>query len=438
VVVDPDNRPVGIFTDTDLRRLVAATGRSVDAPIRSIMRPDPASVHADALCFDALTAMVKGNFHHLPVLDQGKLFGVVTQHDLLLLSGGNPGSVVKDVESAPSLAQLALVQHNVDRLAEHLVRRDLGVPEIQDVITLINDRLTRRLIEIGLDEMKAEGLGSPPCPWAWVGMGSAGRKEQIMRTDQDCAIVYADTCGAGGDETGAWFRTLAEKIVAGLETCGFPRCREKNMADNPRRRQPVSVWREYFKTWLRETDPGALKSAGLFFDARFIYGREDLVHEIMRLIRHELLENRPFLTGLAVSALSAKPPLGFFRGFIVEKSGEHENRLNLKKNGLLPLVDAVRLLSLERRLPLTNTLDRLKALGQSGGLDPALAAEAAEAFNYMFILRMRNYVEGLAVARFSFDWVNPELLAGVERRALKEAFKVVARLQEAVAARFYL
>ncbi|MEW6262086.1 MAG: DUF294 nucleotidyltransferase-like domain-containing protein [Thermodesulfobacteriota bacterium] len=438
VVVDESGRPIGIFTNKDLRRLVASPGADPENPVAAIMRPQVISVEIEALAFEALMIMTRKNVHHLPVLDSGRLRGIVTQHDLLLLSGRNPLSVVKDIETAPSLNQLSLVQYGVDRLAAAQVRQNLPADRIQDVITLLNDRLMRRLVELSLTEMEAEGRGPAPLAWAWVASGSAGRKEQVLRTDHDCAIIYADPPSGREDQVQSYFLYLAERVIGGLEKCGFPRCREGNMANNPRWCQPVGVWRGYFQNWLRAADPDVLKSAALFFDGRFLYGREDLVIEVMRLVRRELLENRSFLVRLATATLSEKPPLGVFRQFVVEKSGQHGRRLDIKRRGLLPLVNAVRLLSLEKRLPLTNTRDRLLALGQSGALDDQLAREAAEAFNYLLMMRLRNYVEGLTKDRFSFDYFSPELLDAVQRRALKRALGVISRLQETIAGRFGL
>lgn len=436
VVVDENRRALGIFTDRDLRSQVVAEGMSAEAPVESIMRTDVASVSADSQSFEALISMIKRNIHHVAVLDEEKLWGVVTQHDLLILQGNNPVSVVKDIDTAPGLDQLALVQHNLDRLVHVLIRQGLSVSHIQDVITLINDHLMQRLIEISIRELESQGQGTPPLPWAWVGSGSAGRKEQIMRTDHDCAITYADPPPGQEEDIRRYFLSLAEQIISGLERCGFPRCREQNMANNPKWCQSVSVWSDYFQTWLRESDPGTLKSAALFFDARFIFGDESVVHEVMRVVRRELLENKVFIARMAESALSERAPLGFFRQFVVETSGDHANRLNLKKKGLQPAVAAVRLLSLEQRLPETNTLERLHTLKDGGILDAALARDAMEAFSFMFMLRIKNYLRALSVDRYAFDWVNPELLPPVERRALKVAFKVVSRLQDNIASRY--
>ena len=438
VVVDDNDSPMGIFTDQDLRRVVADGGAQINGPVSAVMNPQPVVIDADRPCFQALLEMGRRNVRHLPVVRNGRLTGVVTQHDLLLLTGANPMAVVKDVETAPSMEQLAQVQFNVDQLMETLVRQGISAPDMGAVASTVNDRLMRRLIFLALEDMEKEGLGPPPTPWTWVGLGSAGRREQIMRTDHDCAIVFQPQSVDLDADAHEFFLTLAEKVITGLEECGFPRCREDNMANNPLWCQSLGVWREYFQSWLRFADSSQLKSAALFFDGRFIFGQPELTREIGNLVSRELLGNKTFLRNMAQSALDHSTPVGFYRNRLVEKDGRLERRLNLKYSGLQPLVDAVRLLALEQNLPQTNTFERIQALVDVGTLDSPLANDAAQAYNYMFMLRVKNYVDGRAIDRFSFDWFSVELMDKLQQHALRQAFKVVDRLQQLIRQRFGL
>ena len=438
VVVDANDRPIGIFTDQDLRRVVADGGAQIDQPVSAIMNVQPAVIQADRPCFQALLEMGRRNVRHLPVIRDKRLTGVVTQHDLLLLTGANPMAVIKDVETAPSMEQLAQVQFNADQLMETLVRQGISAPDLGAVASTINDRLMRRLIFLALEDMDREGLGPPPAPWTWVGLGSAGRREQIMRTDHDCAIVFQPQSVDIDADAHEFFLTLAEKVIAGLEECGFPRCREENMANNRRWCQSLSVWQEYFRSWLRSADPPQLKSAALFFDGRFIFGQPELTRDIGQMVSAELLGNQTFLRNMAQSALDHITPVGFYKNSLMEKNGKLERRLNLKYSGLQPLVDAVRLLALEQNIRQTNTFERIKALQDAGILDPQLANDAAQAYNYMFMLRVKNYVDGRAIDRFSFDWFSVEMMDKLQQHALRQAFKVVDRLQHLIRQRFGL
>jgi len=433
VVVNEESKPLGLFTDKDLR-LVLAHGLTGREPVETIMETAVASVEGDNLCFEALMVMVKKNIHHVAVLENGGLQGVVTEHDLLLLQGSNPVSVVKDIETAAGLDQLAQVQNNLDRLVEMLVRQGLTAIQVQDALTLIIDRLTRRLIGLGLKELENKGLGRPPVPWAWVGLGSAGRQEQTLRTDYDWAVVHADPPPDKAQEIQAYFLDLAEAVGRGLDFCGFSRPREENINDRPHRCQAVSRWNTHFDRIISQTDTGRLKAAALLFDGRFLFGREDLFHEVRRSVRRGLVEHPDFLPRLAENVLTVRPPLSFFRQQVLNRNGDLTKGLNLWKSCLAPAVDAVRLLALKNRLTQTNTLDRLKALEERGLLDRILAREAAEAFGFLFLFRIKKYLAEAAMKNHSFDWIDPKLLDPVERQILKESFKVISRIQEVIAA----
>ena len=438
VVVDADQRPLGLVTDRDLRALVARGGSS-ESPVTAIMQTPVESVQIQARCFEALMLMTRRNIHHLPVLDKWALQGVVTQHDLLLLQGTNPVSVVKDIENAPSLPRLVQAHQNVDRLLEVLVGQRLSSANIQDVITMVNDRLIRRLIEISVVQLASEGRGAaPPVPWAWVALGSAGRKEQVPRTALGSAIVYQDQPSGNGQEVQEYFLALAAQVIKGLAGCGFPSHLDHNLADNPRWCQSVSVWQNYFREWLRETEPDRLRSAASFFDGRFLFGREDLVQSVMRVVRRELPEHREFLGRLAENALVGELHRGFFRGFVLAGSGRLEEHFDVEQDFLKPLVDAVRVLSLKRRLPPTNTLDRLQVLGESGALEDSLARQAAQAFNFVFRLRVMNYLAHRSDADHAGDRLDPEQLGNVDRRALRESLRVLQRLRRTMADDFQI
>ena len=397
------------------------------------MRTPVESIQTQASCFDALMLMTKRNIRHLPVLDKWTLRGVVTQHDLLLLQGANPVSMVRDIENAPSAARLAKVRPNLDRLLEVLVRQRFSAAGIQDVITMINDRLIRRLIEIAMVELASEGRGAPPAPWAWVALGQAGRKEQIPGAWPDSAIVFEDRPGTSDQEAAPYFQALAARVRQGLAACDFPADLTPELTGRDLRCRSVGGWQNYFREWFQETDSDRLKSAGPLFDGRFLFGREDLVQSVMRVVRRELPENMEFLERMANNALESQLPGGFFRGLVLVQPGRLEEHCDLEQGFLHPLVDAVRVLSLKRRLPPTNTLDRLQVLGQSGALQDSLARRAADAFNFIFMLQVRLYLAGRNGNRLGL-----EQLDSVDRRALREVSRVLQRLRRALAHDFQI
>jgi CBS domain-containing protein len=303
--------------------------------------------------------------------------------------------------------------------------------DICELITTLNDHLTRKIIALAEEAMVREGRGRPPVPYAWLALGSEGRREQTLRTDQDNALVFVDHSPEVEEEARSYFLNLAEKVVSGLEQCGFPRCKGGIMAVNPRWCQPLHVWKRYFRHWITDVDYPAeeVLATFVFFDCRPIYGQYELATDTAGYILGLLDEGNSFAREMAKTALLHKTPLGFFKRLVVEKSGEHKNKLNLKLNGLTPLVDAIRTLALGQKVFETNTLDRISALVEKESLTPAEADDLRDAFNVIMLIRVRHHVNVLRQGGIPDNYVNPDELSIIQRTMLKEAFKTIDRLQ---------
>jgi CBS domain-containing protein len=434
VLVDAAGRLMGMMTDRDLRSLWARGGDG-DQPVRTLAWAKPVSVQMDATGFEALSVMAKNNIHHLPVLDKWNLKGVITARDLLLRQGANPVSVVKDVASAASPDQLVGLRAKVDRLVKVLIRRNLSAADVLDVVNHINDRLIRRVMDLSLAALEDEGHGAPPAPWALVGLGAAGRKEQVLGTGLSLGLVFADGDGDDNRRRDAWFSVLADRLDDGLKRAGFQIPPQGPSNDRNRRSRPVSDWQNDFKAWIRRPDPETLKWAAPFFDGRLIAGREDLVHDVIRAGRRELTDNPDFMTALARSAVRGPDRLGWFHGRLVDDRGRPAPGAGLEEAGLRPLVDAVRTLSLARRLPPTNTLDRLTALRESGALDPTMAQDAADAYACLFKARLVRFLENP-----DRPWFDPPHLPfysdPARNQAIKEALAAVRRIRDRIRGRW--
>jgi len=326
---------------------------------------------------------------------------------------------------------VVLIRKNIDLAMNVILEHGGMAKDICELITTLNDHLTRKIIVLAEEAMVREGNGRPPIPYAWLALGSEGRREQTLRTDQDNALIFADDSPKREEEVRTYFLSLAEKVVSGLEQCGFPRCKGRVMAINPKWCQPFHVWKEYFRHWILDVDypPEEVLATFVFFDCRAIYGQYELVTRIAGHILELLDEGKSFVREMAKTALLHKTPLGFFKRLVVEKSGEHKNKLNLKLNGLTPLVDAIRTLALSQKVFATNTLDRISALVEKESLPPSEADDLRDAFNVLMLIRVRHHVNVLRQGRVPDNYVNPDELSIIQRTMLKEAFKSIDRLQ---------
>jgi CBS domain-containing protein len=431
IVVDDIGIPMGILTDGDLRSKVLASGKLINQPVIDVMNRPVQCVAPDDFCFEAILSMTTNRIKYLPVMDGMKLVGIISEHDLMVSQGNNPVAVIKGIQQATNIDQVVLIRKNIDLAMNVILEHGGMAKDICELITTLNDHLTQKIIALAEEAMVREGHGRPPVPYAWLALGSEGRREQTLRTDQDNALVFVDHSPEVEEEARSYFLNLAEKVVSGLEQCGFPRCKGGIMAVNPKWCQPLHVWKEYFRHWITDVDYPAeeVLATFVFFDCRPIYGQYELVTETAGHILELLDEGNSFARELAKTAIFHKTPLGFFKRLVVEKSGEHKNKLNLKLNGLTPLVDAIRTLALGQKVFDTNTLDRISALVEKESLTPAEADDLRDAFNVIMLIRVRHHVNVLRQGGVPDNYVNPDELSIIQRTMLKEAFKAIDRLQ---------
>ena len=431
IVVDDIGIPMGILTDGDLRSKVLASGKLLNLPVIDVMNRPVQCVAPDDFCFEAILSMTTNRIKYLPVMDGMKLVGIISEHDLMVSQGNNPVAVIKGFQQAKSIDEIVAIRKNIDLAMNVILEHGGMAKDICELITTLNDHLTRKIIALAEEAMVREGYGRPPVPYAWLALGSEGRREQTLRTDQDNALIFVDYSPEVEEEVRSYFLTLAEKVVSGLERCGFPRCKGGIMAVNPKWCQPLRVWKEYFRHWITDVDYPAeeVLATFVFFDCRPIYGQYELVTETAGHILELLDEGNSFAREMAKTAILHKTPLGFFKRLVVEKSGEHKNKLNLKLNGLTPLVDAIRTLALGQKVFDTNTLDRISALVEKESLTPAEADDLRDAFNVIMLIRVRHHVNVLRQGGVPENYVNPDELSIIQRTMLKEAFKTIDRLQ---------
>ncbi|MEM8557074.1 MAG: DUF294 nucleotidyltransferase-like domain-containing protein [Bacteroidota bacterium] len=422
-------RLFGILTDRDLRARVLAEGRDPDGPVRGVMTPSPAVIGADALAFEALLRMTGRNIHHLPVLDGGALAGMITVTDLMRLQATSPVFIVGDLAKQTTTEGLARVTERLPDLLLRLIEADARPRDIGTVATAVADTLTERLLTLA-----EERLGPPPVPYAWLALGSQARQELNAHSDQDNALLLADAHDA--EAHAPYFEALARFVSDGLNEAGFVYCPGDVMATNPRWCQPLAAWQRTFTAWIERPDPKAVMHTTIFFDLRHVHGDETLTRALRTHIRDQVQANQIFLATLAVDALQFEPPLGFFRKFVVDRSGEHTNTFDIKTRGLAPLVDIARVHALASGVLVANTHARFAEATEAGAINPKDAASLDDAFDYVAMTRLRHQGRQLRAADVPDNRIDPRELSRLERTHLRDAFKVVATAQDGLGSRY--
>ena len=429
VLVTDGERLVGILTDRDLRTRVLAAGVDPANPVSAVMTPDPATTGPDAPALEALIELVRRNIHHLPVVTDGRPSGMITATDLLRLQQANPVFLVGDIAKAPDVATIAELATRMQWVVAGLVRQGTSAHDAGRVVTSVGDAIERQVITLAEAE-----LGPPPVPYAWLTLGSRARFEQALGPDQDHALLLHDDYRP--EQHATWFGELAELVTSGLEAVGYPRCRGDKMATNPRWRQPLDVWRGHVDRWVGTPTPEAILEASVFFDLRHQHGDPGLTAELAAAQRRAAQHAPIFLAHLAAAAASHHTPLGFFRGLVVDRSGDHRDTLDVKRGGINIIVEIARLHGLACGSEATSTLARLEDAVMAGRVSATLGADLRDAWEFLAHLRLRHQVAQVRDGAPPDNWVDPSALSPFEKQHLRAAFGVIRSAQVAIAQRY--
>lgn len=413
-----EGSPMGILTDRDLRNRVLAVGKGPDTPLLEVMSAPAKTLPASTPLFEALSFMVAQGIHHLPLEQDGKVVGVITDTVFMRQQARSPLHLLRRLERTRSLDDLKGYAQELSGIAESLLAGGLGASEIGRSVSSLNDQLIHILLQ-----MAEERLGAPPTPYAWIVFGSEGRMEQALLTDQDNALAYAEE----SPEARRYFAELAEYVVGGLIQAGFPPCPGGYMATHWHK--PISEWQKLFQHWVETPTPQELLEAQIFFDFRKVHGELSL--EALDKIVATSGEQGIFLAHLARASLQFRPPIGFLRRIKEEDGG-----VDIKKGGIAPIVSLARVYALEAGSLAKGTVERLRAAAHKNKLSQEGAETLIEAFGFLMRLRLRQQLASIRQGLPPSNKIQLDNLSSLERRHLKEAFLQIRQMQESMSLRF--
>jgi CBS domain-containing protein len=439
VVANESLQPVGIITSADYTRRVGTGEVATTAPVARLMSSPVMTISKGITVAKVILTMMKHNIRHLVVTENGtpqsRFVGIVSEHDVLLTQGNNPAVLVKRLQKAHSTEEMLEIRDRAEELIFNYLEQEVSVEFITGTMTEINDALIKRAIEMSLEALSAEGYEPPPLTFAWLNLGSEGRGEQLLRTDQDNALLYQDPPPALAQQAKDYFLRLGKAVTDILEACGFAHCPGEIMASNPKWNLPLAAWKKQFSQWMHTPDPKALMHGTIFFDYRAGYGDQQLAQALTQHLFDEMEKTSNFINFFAQNALGNPPPLSFFKNFIVERSGKHKDAFDIKLRAMMPLCDAARVLMLAHRASgVGNTIERYHELAALEPNNQALFEEAAMAYGLMVRYRAINGFRNHNPGRY----INPNHLNKIERQTLKYAFRTIDDLHSLLKTRFSL
>ncbi|MBZ5486164.1 cyclic nucleotide-binding/CBS domain-containing protein [Halomonas aquamarina] len=416
-------RMEGIFTDSDFRTRVVAEGLSPQAAIGDVASSHLITIQSDASVYEAMLTMLRNNVHHLPVVYRQRPVGVVHLSDIIRYETHSGLYLVSNIFNQSSAQGLAKLAPDVRAAFVRMVQEGANSQMVGSALSTIGRSFTRRLLELAETE-----LGPPPVPYCFMVNGSMARNEQSIVTDQDNALVLSDDFVA--EEHDEYFFALAKFVSDGLDACGYTYCKGNVMATNDQWRQPLSVWKRYFQDWMENPTPERLLHSSIFFDLDSIYGEDHFVETLQDLIAQKAPQSPLFLAAMARNALNRTPPLGFFRTFVMEKDGKHNNSINLKRRGTAPMADLVRIHALASGSKAQNTFQRLSDISDTQLLATGVSDKLSYAFEFLCMSRLRHQMIDIQEERAPDNNIEPENVEDSERHTLKDAFQVLSNAQK--------
>ena len=429
ILVVEEGRLLGIVTDRDLRSRILALGGSADTLVKDVMTRQPVSLTPDALVMQAQTLMSESNIHHLPIVDdEQRAVGMLTAADLLRHQELSPLLLINQIHRQQSIDSLANVCKQWPTLIINLIVTDMKPADVGKVLATVSDNLTRRVIELALDT-----VGPAPMAFQFLVFGSQARRDQSLGSDQDNGLMLEREPTT---EESQYFAELSECICQGLALCGIRLCPGNIMASNPEWRKTEAGWRQVFSAWIKSGAPSALLHASIFFDIRCVYGREAPVDDLIAAMQRDVSKNSAFLATLTRTALVTKPPLGFFRHFLLESSGEHKHQLDLKHQGLALINDLARLYGLSCQTYRVATLDRIEQAIREKLISVDTARNLIDAWDKLNGLRLEAQSRHWQATGKASAYLDPKDLSPLERKHLKTTFSIISDVQDVAQQRF--
>lgn len=421
----PAGSPVaGIFTQRDVLSRVVLPERPLDTPIGEVMTSPVVSLGASDTVADAMLLMAQRAIRHVPVIDSGTLAGVVTERDLFVLQRRSLRQIGEAIATAADVQALAVVADDIREWSTSLVAQGVNAAFITRLISRLNDQLTVRLIGLA-----AASHDVPLERICWLALGSEGREEQTIATDQDNGLILPDDFDVPVERMLAFARQVNED----LDRCGYPLCKGGIMASNPKWCLPLSGWQEQFADWIDHGDPQALLNASIFFDFRALAGDHSLATRLRAFVGGRAQANTRFQKQMCQDALRNSAPVSWTGNVIETLLTTEAVEVDLKLNGTAPFVDAARVLALAGGIALTGTAERLQALAEARRLDRDEVRTWVDAFQFIQSLRLRIQQRGEHRPRDNPNLLDTRELSRLDRRILKEAFRQSRKLQRRLA-----
>jgi CBS domain-containing protein len=419
---------IGIVTDHDLRARVLAEKVDRNAPVHTVMSAPIIKIAEEASIYEALMRMEEKGVRHLAVEDRsGQIVSVIDSKSLVQFQRYGPIVLSREIMRAVSPEEVALYCERTAPLVKSLMDSSARPRHVTNMLASTCDTATERFIQLALEE-----FGPPPVPFAFIAMGSQGRQEQTLLTDQDNGILYAPDEKVDPQQLNEYFLRLGARVCQGLSAAGYTLCRGNVMASNPRWCRSLPDWIAGFDEWVDRSEPQELIDLSIFFDFRCVYGEADLAYELRRHIHTAMQDQPAFFHHFAQHALVFKPPFRLLGNIYLSGGAtEHSGEINLK-DAMMPMVSFARLYALRHQINQTHTLQRIEALAERNLMPASSRDEISAAYDFLMQLRLQNQLAAIQAGKPPQNTIHPGKLGYIQQELLKQAFTQIAAVQKKI------
>ncbi|MBF4515896.1 CBS domain-containing protein [Flavobacterium sp. ANB] len=434
IVVCEKNHPIGIVTDADLSSKIATGRYPITETIDKIMSSPVVTVLENVSLAEAQLLMLKHNVTHLCVTKDGTsksaVKGIISEHDLIVAQASNPGVLIKEIKRSQLPKDLKQIRDRLSDLIQNSLQKNIPLSHVSNIASEINLAIIKRSVELSILD-----LGSPPARFAWLSIGSQGRKEQLLLTDQDSILIFEDVTPEKYRDVKDYFLRLAKRTTAILEKVGYELCPNGHMGSNMLWCKSLSDWTKQYNSWMNTPGENSNDLSSIFFDYEIVFGEPKIEEAIENVIFKNAVNNTLFFDFLGNDALKRNSPLSFFKKFIVEEEGPNKGKFDIKTRALMPLIDGARLLILNSNIKgIQNTNLRFKQLAITDSKNAEIYLSCAEAF--LTLSKFRT-VEGLKNDD-SGQYINIKEMSKTDREKLKNALTPMKDLEELIKSKFQL
>jgi CBS domain-containing protein len=434
IVVCEKNHPIGIVTDADLSSKIATGRYPITETIDKIMSSPVVTVLENVSLAEAQLLMLKHNVTHLCVTKDGTsksaVKGIISEHDLIVAQASNPGVLIKEIKRSQLPKDLKQIRDRLSDLIQNSIQKNIPISHVSNIASEINLAIIKRSVELSILD-----LGSPPARFAWLSIGSQGRKEQLLLTDQDSILIFEDVTPEKYRDVKDYFLRLAKRTTAILEKVGYELCPNGHMGSNMLWCKSLTDWTKQYNSWMNTPGENSNDLSSIFFDYEIVFGEPKIEEAIESVIFKNAVNNTLFFDFLGNDALKKNSPLSFFKKFILEEDGPYKDKFDIKTRALMPLIDGARLLILNANIKgIQNTYLRFKQLAITDSKNAEIYLSCAEAF--LTLSKFRT-VEGLKNDD-SGQYINLREISKSDKEKLKNALSPMKDLEELIKNKFQL